>query len=363
MHKAWLAAAALVLGFCGSARADVAIGDGKLEFSGKVFADLSYRQNVDDAGKGTPSDGTGLDLKRFYFTADYTYGDHLNARFRSDIGDENGRYDIFVKNAYLQVTLLPALWIRAGSADMPWVPLVEDRYGFRYVENELLDRTGFGTSADWGLHVGGEVRGGLLGYQLSVVNGRGYGDPTRSQAPTLEARISSAFLDHLIAAIGGQVGTLGQKLAGVPTAHTAIRLDGLVAWSSPRVRVGAEGFYGKDDSKSIVTGAALEDASVGVSGWAGVQVAPTLAPTVFARADFLQPSMDVNPDMKELYFDAGIQITPWKPLQLALVYKRDHVSTGALPGTIKTSNATIGSRVTNSGGTYQEVGLWSQLVF
>ncbi len=65
-----------------------------------------------------------------------------------------------MKNAYLQIRSRDpkAFWVRLGEADMPWVPYVEDVYGHRYVENVLVDRLKFGTSADWGLHAGGTGR-------------------------------------------------------------------------------------------------------------------------------------------------------------------------------------------------------------
>lgn len=368
MRKQWLAAAVMAFGLgSGSAHAaEVSLGSaGNLKFSGKVFSDFTYKENVDDATNATASDsGTNFDLKRFYLTADYAYNDFLSARFRTDIGDKGAkRFDVFVKHAYVQLKFAPELWVRAGAADLPWVPWVEDRYGFRYVENVLIDRTGFGTSADWGLHAGGDLPGGLLSYQVSVVNGRGYGDPTRSQAPTLEGRVSTQPIKNLSIGVGGHVGTLGQKLPGIPTAHTAGRIEGLVAWASSRFRLGAEVFYGKNDSATIVTGKAPADSALGVSGWGSVQLAEVLKPTLFGRVDWMQPSKDTNADLKETYFNAGLEITPWAPLQLAAVYKRDHASTGALPGSIATTNGSIGSKSANSGGTYNEFGVFSQLNF
>lgn len=359
MRKRWLAAAVVAVGLSGmSARA------GELKLSGKIFSDFTFKQNVDDATNETmPDSGVGLDVKRFYLTAEYTYDEHLSARFRTDIGDKGAkRFDVFVKHAYVQLKLSPALWLRAGAADLPWVPWGEDRNGLRYVENELLDRTGFGTSADWGLHVGGETQKGLLSYQVSVVNGRGYGDLTRSQAPTVEARVSSQPLPHLFVGVGGQVGTLGQKLPGTPTANTASRVTGLVSWSSPRLRLGVEGFLGRNDTAKQIT-APASDGALGGSAWAQVQLLPTLKPTVFARVDYLQPSRDLNPDLDDLYFNAGLELTPWEPLQVALVYKRDHVSTGALPGAVSTSNGAVGSAAAGAGGTFQEVGVFTQLQF
>jgi hypothetical protein len=368
MRKQWMAAAMMVVGLgAGTAMADgmkVSGSAGELSFSGKVYTDFTYKQNVDEGAEATSKDsGTGFDLKRFYLGADYAYNEFLSARFRTDIGDQNGKFDVFVKHAFVQLKFCSGFWLRAGAADLPWVPFVEDRYGFRYVENTLIDRTGFGTSADWGLHVGGDLVGKMVSYSLSVVNGKGYANPSRSQAPTVEARVSVQPIKDLYFAVGGQVGTLGQKEAGVPTAETASRVQAMASYATGMFRVGAEGFYGKNDQAAIVTGKAPSDSALGFSGWAAVQLAPTLKPTVFGRFDYVQPSMDVNEDLKDVYFNAGLEITPVEQLKVSLVYKRDHVSTGALPGSWKSTNGVVGSTLPNSGGTYQEFGVWSQLVF
>jgi hypothetical protein len=179
----------------------------------------------------------------------------------------------------------------------------------------------------------------------------------------VEARVSGQPIPHLFVAVGGQLGKLGQAAPGVLTPNTASRLNGLLAWSTPRVRAGMEAFYGKNDSAKIVTGASPEDSALGVSGFGSVQLAAALKPTLFARVDWVRPSREVNPDLADLYLDAGLEITPWEPLRVALVYKRDHASTGALPGAVSTSNGAFGSAAPDSGGTYNEVGVFTQLSF
>src|SRR5262249_8696258 len=118
---------------------------------------------------------------------------------------------------------------RLGSADLPWVPFVEDIYGLRYVENVLIDRLKFGTSADWGLHAGGKVSDGMFNYGASVVNGAGYKNPTRSKSMDFEGRMGIAPLQGLSLAIGAYSGKLGKDVEGTttPVKHTANRLDAL----------------------------------------------------------------------------------------------------------------------------------------
>ena len=47
----------------------------------------------------------------------------------------------YIKKAYLQAKLDPAFIVRLGAADLPWVPYVENQYGYRHIENTIADRT------------------------------------------------------------------------------------------------------------------------------------------------------------------------------------------------------------------------------
>jgi hypothetical protein len=329
--------------------------------SGKVFSDFTWRQNVDSGANRTLDAGTGLDVKRFYFTVDHAFDDVWSARFRSDIGDLNKRFDVFVKHAYIQMKIAPELALRAGAADLPWVPFVEDLYGYRYVENVLVDRTKFGTSADWGLHALGKLGGGLVSYHFSAVSGRGYSDPTRPQAPMFAGRIALSPVKSIVLAVGGEMGKLGQNLIGVSTPQTAQRADALIAWVGDFARLGVDGFYAHDYSAAIVTGKAPEDSAVGVSGWGSLSLIPQVS--LFVRVDFVKPNKDTNSGAKNLYFDAGAQFEPVKAVDLALVVKRDNVDTGPAAYSLSTANAKIGSTVANSSGTYTEVGLFTQYSF
>jgi hypothetical protein len=329
-------------------------------FSGKAYVDFTYRNNHDDtanvaADKGA---GTSFDLKRFYLTVDHSFDDVWGARLRTDAGNEvNGKFDVFVKNAYVEARVSPALVLRAGAADLPWFSFVEDLYGYRYVEPIVEDRTKFGTSADWGLHAGGKLGQGLFGYALSVVNGRGYGDPTRTQGPTVEGRVSAVPVKGLTLAVGAQAGTLGQRVVGTATPRTATRFDAVVAWVSGPVRLGVTAFQARNYDKAIVTSDTVPtDKALGGSAWGSYSFDPV---SVFARVDYVQPKKDTDENLKDLYVNGGLAYKAAKPVDIALVYKYEQVKGGS----IATSNGTVGSSVAGGEGTYQEIGLFGQYVF
>lgn len=330
------------------------------KISGKVYVDASYLRNEGD-GKNTVK-SRGVDVKRFYLGIDYTLSKIISATFLTDIGDQNGKYDVFVKKGFVQAKFMPEFALRAGVGDTTWIPFVEDVYGYRYLEQTVIDRTKFGNSADWGLHALGRLANDVIGYQVSIVNGNGYGNASRAKWPSIEARVDAKLIDHLIVAGDVSISTLG---AVTDSVHTGTRYDGLVAWTDKLIRAGVEGFYAKNYTKDLVTGKVpgASDAARGVSVFASYYFMPKVG--ALGRVDFVQPVADTDGDVKDTYFNVGVEYLPYKFLNLALIYKRDVVDTGAAATgfTLNTGNGAIGSPMPNASGTYQEVGVFGQLKF
>ncbi|HEX8842285.1 MAG TPA: porin [Sphingomicrobium sp.] len=331
--------------------------------SGKAFFNVSnINQSHTDLAGITTNDaqqGTQAELKRFYIGVDHKFNNTFSANITTDIRyNANGTSKdvlVYVKKAYLQAKLAPELTLRAGSADLPWVPFVEGIYGYRFVDNILIDRTKFGTSADWGVHAGGSFANGLVNYAVSAINGAGYKTLSRSSDTVdLEGRISVNPIKSITLAVGGYTGKLGKSAANLPagaTPHRARRFDALAAYTDKRIRAGVEYFAAKDWNN---VNSPLEDKASGWSGFGSFAFMPELA--VFARYDWLKPSKDLNPALKDNYFNVGLDYKPIPPIDLALVYKRDKVKNGFLA----TSNGTIGGL---DHGSYDEVGLFGQLAF
>jgi hypothetical protein len=127
------------------ARADVPLPT----VGGTIFADFTNLDMENDGAKTTAS-GTGIDVTRFYLTFNEKFDDTWSANITTDATYNSGQQvDVFIKKAYLQAALSKALWGRLGCADLPWIPLVERLYGYRFVEHVITDRLHFGTSADW----------------------------------------------------------------------------------------------------------------------------------------------------------------------------------------------------------------------
>jgi Gram-negative porin len=347
--------AALALAAAGAALAATA-ARADTSINGTVYADFTDKQNKDKATDTKSSDsGVGTDVKRFYFTVTHEFDSVWSAQFQSDIGDQGAkRYDVFVKKAYVKAKLAPELSLLLGSANTPWVPYVDDLYGFRYVENTLTDRLNFGTSADWGVHALGAFGGKLINYDVAADNGRGYSNPTRSKSVDFEGRLGIEPLAGLHFAVGGYTGKRGLETFSAPAQHTATRFDVLAAYRSDVVRLGGEYFQAKNWNN--VTTAATDKAD-GFSIWGSIAPTPSLA--VFGRYDNAKPSKDLKPHLEDNYFDVGVQWRANKSFAASLVYKYEEVKDGS----ISTTNGTIGSASSTHKGDYNEIGLWTLYTF
>jgi hypothetical protein len=282
--------------------------------SGTMYADFT---NLDATSNGakTAASGTGIDVKRFYLSIDHKFNDVWSANLTTDFNyvGNDGETQLFVKKAYVQGAFSPLATLRVGSANMAWIPFVEDWYGYRYVENTLVDRMKVGNSADWGLHLLGD--NGTFNYQVSAVNGGGYKNPSRSDHVDFEARVGLRPVNGLMFAVGAYDGDLGKDTATSPALHGARRYDVMAAWNRDGLRLGAEWFKA-DNWKNVATPAT--DMASGYSLWGSYDFTRA---SVFARYDNARPSKDLDPSLKDTYWNAGVAFPVTKGVKVAVAYK------------------------------------------
>jgi hypothetical protein len=369
--------------------------------SGRMYFNISHIDQHSDGNLVGRS--TGFDIKRLYLGVDHKFNDIWSANVTTDVsliantntvtGTANSATaqpgqttttptafpktvgeTLYLKKAYLQGKFDDALILRIGSADLPWVPFVEDVYGYRYVENTLIDRTSFGTSADWGVHLLGSFEHGLISYQVSAITGGGYRNPLRSQTIDLEGRLSLNY-QGFVAAVGGYTGkraadtltpfsptnnavTPIQTGAQVATFHRAERFDALVGYTNTALRAGIEYFWSRDWNQVTKV---PNDTSDGWSAFGSYKFTPLFS--VFGRYDWVRPTKALFPNIREHYFNFGVTYSPTKIVDLSLVYKRDQVDNGFFaPSNGNPSNFAfpIGGR---NQGSYDEIGLFGQWRF
>lgn len=321
---------------------------GSTAVSGRMYYDLTNIEQKKDGVKVAPS-GTSFDIKRFYVGIDHKFNDTYSANITTDVSyiSAEGLTQIFIKKAYLQAHYSDLFTVRLGSADMPWIPYAEDRYGYRFVEQTIIDRTKFGSSADWGAHVLGKA--GIFSWQVSVVNGAGYKNPIRTNGMDVEGRLSAAY-NGFDVAIGGYSGKLGKDLTGGPAVHhTAQRFNALASYANKRFRLGVE-YFDANDWNNVTTVAG--DKANGYTLFGNFNFTPEIS--LFGKYEEVKPSKSIATSEKDHYYNIGLNYEPVKIVDFALVYKHDTVDNGLL----STGNGTIGGL---NKGTYDEVGLFGQL--
>jgi hypothetical protein len=286
---------------------------------GRVFVDISDISQKKNGVK-TANSGDGLDVKRGYFTVSHAFNDIWSASLTTDFNfvSADSETQLFIKKLYVQGKFSDAFVFRAGSADTPWIPYDESFYGYRYVDKTLVDRLGFGSSADWGLNASGKVADGRLDYSASVLNGGGFKNPTRTKSMDVEGRIGFAPIQNTVIAIGGYSGELGQETETTTSLHTATRGDALIAYAKDNNRLGVE-YFEATDWKNVLT--PLEDKANGYSVWASFGFTPTLS--VFGRYDRAKPSKDLDPSLKDRFFNFGLQWDVRKGIKVSAVYKNE----------------------------------------
>jgi len=349
------------------------------------FTSVSTTQEVSGAANtDLDPNGIGTDVKRAYFIVNHTFDDIWSANLTTDFnfasfkdscsvtGGAKGETctvttttpetQLFVKKIYVQGKFDPMFVFRMGSSDAPWIPFAEGVYGYRFVENTLIDRTiggvnsSFGNSADWGLNASGGNE--MVNYSFSIVNGNGYKNPSRSKSVDEEGRIAVTPLDgSLILAAGFYTGKRGQdteaeeaKLA--PNGLNSVsRTDYLIAWKNSGLTVGFEGFTASkwfDVTNSAPT--AKTNSSSGTSLYASYDF-PGTALSVFGRYDDVKPLKDTDSSMEDKYYNAGVAWKSNSNITWALVYKSDKV----------TDNEKLGN--TTDDLKTQEIGVWAQIKY
>lgn len=334
---------------------------GNTSISGRMYFDVSNIENkADGAKRAAAGNGANFDIKRFYIGIDHSFNSVFSANVTTDVTYDGGAgaSQIYLKKAYLQARIDPALVIRLGAADLPWVPYAEAMYGYRYLENTLIDRVKAGTSSDWGLHLMGTLFDGGLNYDFAAINGGGYkkfpggGGVNRSERFDFEGRVSAVYGSFNIA-LGGYTGKLGTPY-GVTTHHTAQRLDAMAAYVADGLRLGAEYFDATDYSPALVAATGAGDAARGVSGFASYFFTPHWG--VFGRYDSVDPNARSAPMRHDGYYTFGVTWHPAEIVDFSLAYKHEEAS----HGTVSSSNGLIGG---SASGAYNEIGVFGDFQF
>ena len=330
----------------------------------KIYADATYIKNQSDGQNVNPT-GYGVDVKRAYITLDTAFDPTWSVRVRTDFHmcGACGATQLYFKNVYAEAHLDHGMFFKIGEADMPWIPHMEGLYGYRYVENVLIDEYHFGNSADWGLHLGGKEN--RINWQVSLVDGGGYKNLHRSNGMDLAGRLDYNVVGGLHLVGGVYTGDLGNNFQTSSTTHTASRYNLAVAYEGSGWNAGI-GYFHANNWNNTTT--AYSDSADGYMLFGSYAFSP--AWSVFARYDYLKPCKDATAaqnatcysDTKNTYYNAGVQYIASKQIRFAFVYKYDKADNGYVH-TQNGNGGYVGGQTSTSTGKYQEFGIWMQAAF
>jgi hypothetical protein len=351
---------------------------GDTTIGGVIYADFT---SINTQSQGTDIDpnGIGTDVTRAYLIVGHQFDDIWSANLTTDFnfasfkaassnkitGGAPGEAiattttvttpenQLFVKKAYVQGKFDDLAIFRIGSADMPWIPYAESVYGNRFVEKTLIDREGFGNSADWGLNLNGA--NSMINYSISAVNGGGYKNPTRSKTVDWEGRLGVTPIDGLTVAAGFYTGDLGQDTEAnelkfstttpVTPKNTATRTNFLADWKGAGLNVGVEYFTAKNFGSSFIFNTTT-DSEDGYSVYGSYDF-PDTAFGIYARYDSVKPKKDVESSLKDTYYDGGVEWHADKNVTWAFGFKSDELKDDS----VSPANPDLKT---------QEVGVWLQ---
>lgn len=219
----------------------------------------------------------------------------------------NNRIQMFVKRAALEFdnVLDSGLKVQAGMITSAF-PLYEELiWGYRFVAGAYTDYWRMGHTVDVGMSLAGKPLGGLLDFQLSIVDGEGPRKPNDDQRLQYQARVSVAPL--------AQNPTLkGLKFAGYfdyglldEEGHYRMSSFAAASFEHPMITV-YTGLY-RIDYHEVVS-----------AGFSSVlSVNPMKNAHVFLRLDLHDYNQEVENDAASLII-AGIGYDLSKTVQLAL---------------------------------------------
>jgi hypothetical protein len=427
MRKQLITAA--ILASCAAATSAFAVDLGEgTTVGGQAFFDFTnisdHQGQANGSDPAVAPSGTGFDVKRFYLIVDHQFNDVWSADLTTDaqyasnstvvtgatvtcsggakptgttcptgssvtsitptttaVNTGGSVTEVMVKYFYVAAKLNDALTVHAGAYAMPWVQYVDGLTGLRWVEKSIGDRLSLLNTSDWGVNASGSFANNLIAYSTSVVDGGGYKNPTRTKYPDFEGRLSTKPFSWLDIGVGYYNGHLGQVTVANENYDeaNATRWDGLVSVNYAGARLTAEyidaknyktvnsiaaGVFGTQDVVAGSATAALnDDATKGYSLIASY--AFTASWQVFARYDNVNLSENVLPNLKDKFYDFGIDYKPLKSLDLALVYKNEQVFNGA--ATIGSADANssyvIGGATSGTDGTFREIGIYAQFKY
>ena len=243
-----------------------------------------------------------------------------------------GRGNLFIKFAYAQYKVAPALVIRAGLTQTPWIATEEERWTYRFLRPTFWDEQGVLTSSDMGISAIGTLFNKMVGYHFMFSNGEGYqNNSIDGRGYAGQGRIDLNLVPGLTLSAFGLTETVHNGVEG----WNPDREIFFAMYAHPLFRIAAEYIMADDNhnnnpavivattpgsatgSKGPSTAGPRFDQARGYGSWGWVRIPGIDALGIFARFYTIKPNSTTDAG-KMTEINAGISYDLSKELVLAI---------------------------------------------
>jgi hypothetical protein len=237
---------------------------GKLTLSSKFFINGTQKKTTIN-GVNTART-TGLALDRAYISIGYKVNDIWSMKLTTDAtlntAATGKKTEVFIKNAYIKAAFAPEAVFTIGVIGTPWIGYENGLDGHRYIVKAYTDTHGLDSSADAGVGLAGKFADGVVGYALTIVNGKGDGDIAATDAVDFNSRLGIYPVEGLTIDLQYRSGYKGTKTLGAAGTKSTLTQAMLTYAATDNYRVGVN--YISDKS---TTAANLETKTTGIAAW------------------------------------------------------------------------------------------------
>ena len=270
------------------------------KISGYVFGDYYY---VVNNHLDSLKDHNGFWMRRIYFTYDLGLTQEWDVRFRLEMNNKGDFTTVeklvpFVKDAYLRWKRGRHAVIVGISASPTW-DVVEESWGYRWLEKTPLDLQKMGSSREFGLAAKGSIDAEKkVRYHLMVGNGKGEQSETNKYKKFLGSLGLYPNSKVIVEIYGDYEASHGRT--------DRYTVQGFAAYKSDRYRVGAQ--FAHQIKQGVDASGDDADRKLDVASvFATVKVSPKV--NAVARVDRTFQANPEGPKIAFLPFDGGSKST------------------------------------------------------
>lgn len=289
--------ATLVLVFAGSANAQTSA-----DLSGAAFIDFVHFLDSQDADlKGN----SYFTYRRIYLTSDFDLPSDFSARLRLEADESSSvpsQPDIRLKDAYVRWQFHDGHHATIGVQPTPVFDVAEEVWGYRGLEQVLVDLSGLRSSRALGLLVAGRLNAsGSLRYRAMIANHH-------------DSRTRADHLKHVFGQLEASSGPWFATLGANYTAHGDARsgsfmVNGILAHVSNGGRLGVDWFVQQTRFSS-----SDDEIDAGVSIFGERSLTETWS--VVARIDRFSATLPPAPSTSKTFGIVGISYQPIEQLRI-----------------------------------------------